>query len=371
MTDIGRKGENEYVRDFEKKCRKNTFFCVAIPIVIGIALLTITKLGVISLLLGPEKIQGEVDYEALENKYVTFDMKYVLERFGEKKVKSKKTNKTTTSRIYYIIYNEEDDTVFGLDMLAYQSSKMNKRIDDTWDWIDDRIDDVEDSMTVTGTLKKMTPDMLKNYQEVCSEIIEDGYEDMAVTYYIEYDSINGFSTMMVWFLSAVAVVCFGYAIYILITRDKSKYDEEVKVYLQKNPYITMAELESDFRSAKNIGNSVYVGQRWTFYVEKHRIQLLENDSLVWAYYVYRQEKPTISCVRTYDKNKVCRQIPVSRILADILLDYYKEHYPHIIIGYDREKEEQFHTNFPAFISQGGTISQVVDENRNWEDRYGI
>lgn len=76
-------------------------------------------------------------------------------------------------------------------------------------------------------------------------------------------------------------------------------------------------------------------------------------------------------MRTYDKNKVCRQIPVSRILADILLDYYKEHYPHIIIGYDREKEEQFHTNFPAFISQGGTISQVVDENRNWEDRYRI
>ena len=352
MTDIGRKGENEYVRDFEKKCRKNTFFCVAIPIVIGIALLTITKLGVISLLLGPEKIQGEVDYEALENKYVTFDMKYVLERFGEKKVKSKKTNKTTTSRIYYIIYNEEDDTVFGLDMLAYQSSKMNKRIDDTWEWRDGTTNDVEGSITIKGTLEKMPYQIGTYFESTYNDMFEEGFDEMAQLYFINSGNIiaNGDVTVTgacIWTIVAACVLI--YMIYIIVYTMIGKHDKHIRKYLQKNPSVSMAQLDADFEKAQQISKDIYVGKHWTFYIQGRNIKILDNTKLVWAYHYVRTGKHSVSELVTYDVNKQYVSIPSSRKDGEKILENFSHNQPQIIAGYDKEIENMYYKDFNTLL----------------------
>ena len=68
----------------KKRCKKNTVSHIIIAIVIAIVLLAVSKLGVVSLIMGPEKIQDKTDYASLEGKYVTFDVKYVLDSFARK-----------------------------------------------------------------------------------------------------------------------------------------------------------------------------------------------------------------------------------------------------------------------------------------------
>ncbi len=211
------------------------------------------------------------------------------------------------------------------------------------------------------------------FEETYYEIFEDGFEESTELYYIEYDKVNGFSTMAIWFMTGGAVIAIGYAIYVVINSKKGNFDKEVKKYLQENPHISLSQLESDFKSAQNVGNDVYVGNRWTFYVQGHYIRLIDNKSIVWAYYYQRTGKYSASEVRTYNKNKRCTAIPVSSTCADIILQNYSRNQPHIVVGYDKEIEKVFNTDFNTFLSYRYNHEQQNQENNesNWEDRYNI
>lgn len=145
-------------------------------------------------------------------------------------------------------------------------------------------------------------------------------------------------------LYILAIIC----ICILIKKDFLKV---IKQYVYDHPDITMQTLESDFNIAQVMGKRVWVGERWTFYMNFFSLpDVVEHEKIVWAYFrIEHWGKTSTIYIYAHDANKVLVKIPIAPRNAKKLLKVYSEKFG-ILIGYSEKYRQMYEKDFEQFLS---------------------
>jgi|BioPla2DNA2_1021312.scaffolds.fasta_scaffold07454_2 hypothetical protein len=139
-----------------------------------------------------------------------------------------------------------------------------------------------------------------------------------------------------------------YLIYVIKTKDCFKV---IKQYVIDYPDITMEDLENDFSKAEAMGKRVWVGQRWTFYMNELSFpDVIEHEKIVWAHF-YREHygKNSNGYIYTYNAKKNLVKIPIASRNAKKALKVYSEKMG-ILVGYSKEYRKMYEEDFEGFLS---------------------
>ena len=349
----------EVLRKRCKAVKRLLLEILACVFIIGCCL-SASEFAVFQLLKQPVKLQETTDYKSLKGEYVTFDVKYVIDQFAEET-----NDKGETTRQYYMVYSEEDNIIFGISVSPKMDEEMTDKIDKTWEWLDGTTNDVEGSITIKGTLEKMPYQIGTYFESTYNDMFEEGFDEMAQLYFINSGNIiaNGDVTVTgacIWTIVAACVLI--YMIYIIVYTMIGKHDKHIRKYLQKNPSVSMAQLDADFEKAQQISKDIYVGKHWTFYIQGRNIKILDNTKLVWAYHYVRTGKHSVSELVTYDVSRQYVSIPSSRKDGEKILENFSHNQPQIIAGYDKEIENMYYKDFNTLLDYRYNKYSQKDDN---------
>ena len=140
-------------------------------LIIGILLLAVGLLCFVSeseMILGTEvsninKLLSEHSLENNLDSYVELDIDAVVDNFAEM---THKTYGITTGKDQYYIVWLDDDSMIALAANGKNVKELDRILDETWDYIDDKaVDLTSDTLHVKGKLVNMSVDEKKFYQE--------------------------------------------------------------------------------------------------------------------------------------------------------------------------------------------------------------
>lgn len=343
----------EGLRNSIKKTAKKRIIAWAIAIVI---MMVAPLLAPVRFILGPEDITGKtnLDYSAYEGRYVKFEVEYALDYYMEEySVNSKTGRRNSTNSYGYIVYNYDDNTCFGAWLPSSKDKEMEKRMDAAATLFYEG-KKTDGSVTVKGTMRKLSGDSLKYYQESLQSLEEyiPGVTEAAVLYYIDFMSVNYIPFYAIVMLYAI---CFAGLVIILVTLFglvADRTNKHLKKFLKAHPGVTEDQVDSDMVSAVyiNAKNPIWAGRRFTVWKVGATFKLLDNRKLIWAYYYRVTGKRAVSQTRIYDTGRKMTAINASQDVSEKLLNAYLETQPQMIIGYKAEIEKEFKKNFEGFMN---------------------
>ena len=143
--------------------------------------------------------QGTI--ESNVDSFVDIKIDAVLDNFAET---THKTNGITTGKDQHYLVWLDDDSVIAVSVKNKKLvSELNRIMDETWDYLDEKRDDfTENTVEVKGKIKKMSTEMRKYYQESL-DYIGVGEAGFGVHYY-QVDCTM--SRLMYMIISAVLLV---------------------------------------------------------------------------------------------------------------------------------------------------------------------
>ena len=117
--------------------------------------------------------------------------------------------------------------------------------------------------------------------------VEESEYDVIYLYTVDTAKIGGQAVSFFWVCMAAALAFLIYFIYNIINYFNSSYASSINAYLRDNSLVSIAAIESDFSQAHPVGNSLWVGRKWTVYMDGPKAKILPNSELVWGYYYRR------------------------------------------------------------------------------------
>lgn len=349
----------------KKKSGKSRMTRAIVSIVIVIGLLALTKFAIFDVITGPTKLDLTSSPDAYEGKYVTIDVENYLTDYVEHSTTTTNTTSghksTRVDGNSYIVFNAFDDYEQNASVWYYYSVYMNKnmqtdfydKIDETWDYWFDETGTVAPPAptTVTGTWTKLSSQLERYYRETLTEMgVEENEFDVIYLYTVDTAKIGGQSAGFFWVCMAAALLLLIYFIYNIINYFNSTYISSVNAYLRNNTTVSMAAIEADFSQAHPIGKNVWVGRKWTIYMDGPKAKILSNGDLLWGYYYRRTGKNSASQMRLFTTAKKMFSINLSEAETQEALKFYGEEQPHMVIGYSKELETCYQKNYEQFLN---------------------
>lgn len=123
----------------------------------------------------------------------------------------------------------------------------------------------------------------------------------------------------------------------------------INIFLNNNSKIALTSLELDFNKAKRFKKNIIVGKQFTFYFVNGHTHILNNSQIVWVYSVMRSGKFQNCIIKFTDINKEQKQFAVSKATSKVLLHYYQETQPHMVVGNNRKTKKLYKKDFPGFL----------------------
>lgn len=347
-----------------KHAAKSLSIRAVIVVVIVIASLVFTKAGIFTLIFGGTPIDGAVDFDSMEGKQVSYDANYILSEYVRRTSTNTDTHKTTLTNVGYVVWDYENDAVFGIYLPSVNSSEMDDMMDETWQWMYYEIEEVSSAKHIDGTLRTMEDKELKYYQETIEELVEADAMDIVRYYTIDAGEVNGVDKSWLMVITTVDVVALIFLIWSIIKYVTAGYYKGIKKFLDANPSVPESRVDADFASAVVFENDIWVGREWTIYMKGMNGYLMENRKQVWAYYFRRTGRNPVSQIRFFDCNKKNRNIDISNSNYEAMLNAYAEKQPQMLLGYDKEWEKTYKKNFEDFLNlrYNQAISQLQSEN---------
>lgn len=344
----------------KKHATKSFMIRTAVVAVILIASLIFTKVGIIPLLFGGTSIDGTSDFDALEGKQVSFDASYVLAEYVRRTSTETDTRRTTLTHVGYIVWDYDNDAMFGIYLPASKSSRLDDMIDETWEWWDYEREEVSSNLHVDGTLRKMEGKELQYFQETIDELLYEDEQDMVYYYTIDTTQVNGLEKGWLAIISAVDMWALLYFIWSLVSYLSQGYYRSIKKFLDTNPSIPESRMDADFASAVLFQKKIWVGKEWTIYIKGMKSYLMENRKQVWVYYYQRTGRYSVSQIRFFDRDKKNTNIDIPNSSYEEMLGVYQNNQPQMLLGYDKEWEKMYKKNFNEFLNlrYNQVISQV-------------
>lgn len=351
----------------KKHATKSFIIRSSIVAVIIIASLIFTKAGIISLLFGGTPIDGKSNFEELNGKQVSFDANYIFAEYVRRTSTNTDTNRTTLTNVGYIVWDYDNDVMFGVYLPASQSSDVDKMIDETWEWLDYEILDVSSTLHVDGTLREMEGRELQYFKETIDELLYEDEQEIVRYYTIDTTQINGLEKGYLAIISAVDMWALLFFIWSLVSYLSQGYYRAIKKFLEQNPSIPESRMEADFASAVLFQKKIWVGKEWTIYIKGMKAHLMENRKQVWAYYFRRTGRNPESKIRFFDRDKKNINIDIPNSQYEEMLKVYEERQPQMLLGYDKEWEKMYKKNFNEFLNL--RYNQVISQVQT-DDTYG-
>lgn len=160
---------------------------------------------------------------------------------------------------------------------------------------------------------------------------------------------NSFQYPMVGNIGGILMIVLGlFFLYRLLTMDHLIM---IKDYINKNPQITMKDIENDFNQTIKFGSRVWLGSRWTFYMDEGGLpNILENYDIIWAYF-HREHhgKTSAGYIYIYNTLQELIKVPISKKNAKLLLQEYENNYSHIVTGYSNELNNLYSKEYDSFL----------------------
>lgn len=305
------------------------------------------------------------EYDKLNGKFVTVDVRYVLDQYY------KKTSSTSSTNVVgygYLIYDEESGYMLGIYSDAADGRKIwSKQVDATYNYLSDYTDKKPKSVTVTGKFRKMTGSELNNFKKTAgdwaSDLFDADYRDCTLMYTIDSD-VNFFFTSESLIFPIVMIVMFVIMLVIvLISFAAGSSVKKIKKFIKKNN-LDVAELERDFVTGVNVGKAatwasesmIIIGNKFTFSLEGSKWRVFKNDDLVWVYYTRINSRYSINSYRLtaihYDKK--VSYISLAGKHADECMqqamECYSQRLPRTVVGYSNDLSKEFRKDYDKFLS---------------------
>lgn len=340
----------EEIKNRARKAAKKRIIGWAIAIVV---LMLAPLFAPVQYLIGGKDLTdvSDLDYDKYEGKYVEFEIKYVFDYYMEQISKNTKTGKKTTTGYGYVVYNYEDNSCFAVYLPKKQDKLMNDLMEQAANIYYYNIEGTK-SITVKGTLKKLTGTELRYYNESVEDL-EDyipGITDVAVAYYVDSESVNRVPEVFIWMIYLVCIVGLVIIVVSAVQLATGSTEKNLNKFIEANPGVTAGQIDSDIHSAVNVANLLWAGERFTVWLEGVKIKILDNRKLVWAYYYRVTGRHSVSQVWTFDVDKKKVAINLSKDSADKLLNAYLQTQPQMVIGYKSEIEKQYKKDFTGFLN---------------------
>lgn len=312
-----------------------------------------------------DEILDAEEYDKLNGKIVTVDVRYVLDRYY------KKTSSTSSTNVVgygYLIYDEESGYMLGIYSDAADGRKIwSKQADATYNYLTDSTDKKPKSVTVTGKFRKMTGSELNNFKKTAgdwaSHLFDADYRDCTLMYTIDSD-VNFFFMSESLIFPIVMIVMFAIMLLIVfISYATGSSVKKIKKFAKKNN-LDMAELERDFATASNVGkvstwataSLILVGNKFTFSMEGTKWKVFKNNDLVWVYYTRINSRYSVNSYRLtaihYDK-KVSYISLAGKQAEECMqqaVECYSQRLPRTIVGYSNDLSKEFRKDYDRFLS---------------------
>lgn len=166
-----------------------------------------------------------------------------------------------------------------------------------------------------------------------------------------YGAISGnFERETVAMIGGIIFIALGlFFIHRILTLD---YLIMIKDYLNKHPQITMNEIENEFNGAIKTGTRVWVGKRWTFYMDEGSLpNLLDNYEIVWAFFDREDHgKTRTGYIYNYNSQQQLIKVPISKKNSKKVLRMYDENYAHIVTGYNKDLYNKYFNDYNNFLN---------------------
>ncbi|MCI8951391.1 MAG: hypothetical protein HFG49_15390 [Lachnospiraceae bacterium] len=346
-----------------KKSRKSNIIRVILSIIAVVALLAISKFAIFDVITGPTKLDITANPDAYEGMYVTIDTEFFLYDYVEHTTTTtrKYGGKTTSTNGYsYVAFQSVNDYeadsstwyFYSVYLDKSKQSSMNAKMNEAFEYWNDETGKIAppDPVTVTGTWTKMDSEMERYFRSAMTDLeVTEGEYDKFYFYELDTKNIGGLNALLFWVVNAGAVALLLFAVLSLFGLFSNAYIKNIHQYLQKDSTISMAAIEEDFNQARNIAKNVWVGRKWTIYMDGAKAKILANKELIWGYYYSRTGRNSVSEMRLYTKAKKLFHISLSEKDTQEILKIYAAEQPHMVVGYTSELEKMYNKNFNGFL----------------------
>lgn len=347
-----------------RKRARNTFLWRAGLSLLGmVIILAATKGAIFQLATGLKGMDITANPEIYEGKPVVLDAEFFLIDYVEHTtttVRDSGSRTTSTDGNSYIAFQATYDNgdeystwyFYSIYMGKSKTDMLYERMDDAWEYLEDESGTTlpPEPVKVIGTWTRMEPALEKYFMDTIREIgIEEGEYDKIYLYTLDTGRLGGVNNWLFWVLMAGCLLLFFWFVSSVIGCFRKTYEKEIHKYLKNHTSCSLGEIEADFTTAHPIGKDVWVGKKWTIYMDGAKAQILQNQDLVWGYYFKRTGKNSVSQMQLYTAEKKSFYISLSESLTKEALRYYGEEQPHMIVGYSAELEQMYQKSFPAFL----------------------
>ena len=346
-----------------KRARKTYMWRAVLSLVGTVIILAATRGAIFQLAAGMGGMDITADPETYEGKAVMLDVDFILGDYVEHTtttVRDSGSRSTSTNGNSYIafqsVYEEGEESsvwyFYSLYMPKSKEEMLYERAEKAWECLNDEtgMTAAPEPVKAVGTWTRMDSQMEGYYTETMAEIgIEEGEYDRIYLYTLDTGKLGGVNIYLFWLLMAGAVLLILWFVFSVIGCFRKSYEKEIHKYLQKNTKYSLGEIEADFTTAHPVGKDVWVGKRWTVYMEGAKAKILKNEDLVWGYYFKRTGKNAVSQMQLYTAERKSCYISLSEELTKEALRYYGEEQPQMIVGYSSDLEQMYQKSFQEFL----------------------
>lgn len=352
------------VETLRKKARKSNMLRVIFSVIGVVVLLAVTKFAIFDVITGPTRLDITQDPDSYKGKYVTIDADFFLYDYIEHTTTTTRKyggSSTSTNGYSYLVFQSVDDYEKESSIWYFYSIYLNKgrqqemasKIDEAFAFFNDETGQTPppEPVTVKGVWNPMDAQTEKYFRDalVSLNVTETEYDKL---YFYELDTknIGGLNAPLFWALMAAAVGLAVFALASGVGFFGNGYMKNIQKYLQKDSSVSIGAIEEDFNLAHLVDKQVWIGKKWTLYMEGNVARILPNKELIWGYYYQRTGRHSVSEMRLYTKDKKLIHIGMSENATQEALRVYEKEQPQMVIGYSSELEKMFNKNFADFMN---------------------
>ncbi len=371
-----------------KQMRKYSAASVAWIVVLcfgaGLAIILFWLGAILQIIGGAKELNGLNSWE-LSDTLAECEIDYALDCFAEY---------DDNSGRYYVIPCKEDAYLDSVDyyLAVYVGSNkfddMDAVCDDTWAYLTGEGENQGRTCFVKGTIRRMDSDERQYFEEWFYEagMSEEEYQEYAATYvlmdgyYAYFDGEAKLPQIIV--MTVIALVIIGIGIFVLIRSLTGGFLKKLKCDLAQYGALGDSRLVMDYENAHVISKKLRVGQIFTYNSKPISPRAYLNSNIVWAYQqrtknytngIYSGSSYQV-WLYSVKQSVVDAQISLKKKHCDELLEYYNNHFRHMVVGYTDQLRELYFSNKDEFLSLRYNSAQEQpddafrqDETAGWQN----
>lgn len=255
----------------------NGLWVLLLLLAIGGGLLYKEAPGLIELVKGPTTLTEEMQLEDMVGEYVSWTVSYPVDDYLETMQTSKITG-LSKNRSYWLVIDEERDVCLSVEVPVERYEEIDGQAELFYQAMEQETEMPEGGVVIAGTLEVLEGEELRYFKE-SARYVNLPVED--VVYHISDGVIKGDTKTNIVGLCGIALTLLLLVVVAVVRTLKNSAKKLTEQYLEKNPHVTMEQLDSDFNGAEEI-NKVWIGRKWTFSPKLDEL-LFDNSQVVWVH----------------------------------------------------------------------------------------